>query len=205
MNYRMMALLLVSLFSGSASAVDGPAQKLLEQQAETEYCESKVAGRRNRDDPDWGHMHHYCYALGFQSRALKSMARPTEFRSNIEQALDNFNYVLSHVSPGFYMLPEVMIEKGRTLQLAKRTTEATALFTEALILNPNLTAGYVALADQLSDTGNKSGALLVVKNGLQHVPDSRALQRRYLTLGGKEPFPGATPTKQGGEPQPAKQ
>ena len=95
--------------------------------------------------------------------------------------------------------------EGQDAAACEANDRATALFTEALILNPNLAAGYVALADQLSDSANKAGALQVVKNGLQRVPDSRPLQRRYLMLGGKEPFPGATPTKQGGEPEPAKQ
>ena len=161
-------------------------------------CAAKYGARMDRDNPDWGHMHHFCTALAFQNRAMRSVGRPSEFKSNIDQALDNFNYVLNHVSSGFDMRPEIMIEKARTLLLAKKTKEANALFTEALILNPNLAAAYVALADQYSDTGNKKAALQVVTNGLQHVPDSRPLRRRYLELGGKEPFPGQPPAPKSG-------
>ena len=205
MTGRLPAFLLLSLISGGLAAADVPAQQQLDQQEQTRVCEAKIAGRMNRDDPDWGHMHHYCYALGFQSKALKSMARPVELRSNVEQAVDNFNYVLNHTTQKFAMRPEVLIEKGRTLQLVKKTGEATACFAEALKLNPSLPMAYVSLADQFSDNGNKAAAMQIVKDGLMHVPDSPALRRRYLQLGGKEPFPRPASAPSGTEQQPAKQ
>lgn len=135
--------------------------------------------------PDWLHIHHYCYALTFTNRYYQDYAdKPTQ-HDDLNQALNNYNYVLSHASPGFWMRPEIHTQKGRLLAAAKHYAEAVSEIEQALKGNPDYAPAYAALSDIYADLGQKSKSLATVEQGLQHVPDNNALQRHYKLLTGK--------------------
>ena len=85
--------------------------------------------------------------------------------------------------------PTAQMYRGMAYVLLKNHTKAALDLNEALRRNPGLQDAYSQLADMYSGLGNKHGALTIVTEGLKNLPASKPLRRRYLALGGKEPFP----------------
>ncbi|MHB1247082.1 MAG: tetratricopeptide repeat protein [Sulfuriferula sp.] len=99
--------------------------------------------------------------------------------------MNNYNYMLSHASPGFWMRPEIHTQKGRLLAATKSYAEAVSEIEQALKGNPNYAPAYAALSDIYADLGQKSKSVAALEQGLQHAPDTVSLQRRYKQLTGK--------------------
>lgn len=159
---------------------------------EQAMCQARIyAGRDTSDRGNWQHMHHYCDCLRFTDRALAATARGDkyDFKYNLQIAIGGCDYIFSHTTPDYNMRPEVHVSKGKALRLAGRDAEAAMEFSKAQQLNPNYASAYHELASLYIRQGNKKMALEVVTDGLRHVAGSKALQRRYLDLGGKLPYP----------------
>lgn len=155
------------------------------------YCKAKLSLDPSDDiqysgmiGPNWVHIHHYCFALNFTNRYYKHFDSQDR-RYFLKNALDNYDYMFSHVTPDFWMLPEIHTEKGKLLSSAKLYTEAVGELEKALQGNPSYAEAYVALSDVYLNMDQKSNALTAVERGLQHVPDKKSLQRRYKLLTGK--------------------
>lgn len=148
-----------------------------------------IYARRDSDRDNWQHMHHYCDCVRFTDRALATMGNKYDFKYNLQIAIGGCDYVLSHTTPDFNMRPEVLVTKGKALRLFNKDAEAAVAFTTALQMNPNYAPAYYNLAALYDRQGNKKMALEVVTNGLKRVSGSKALQRRYVELGGKLPYP----------------
>ncbi|MDX1252615.1 MAG: tetratricopeptide repeat protein [Gammaproteobacteria bacterium] len=157
---------------------------------EQAMCQVKIyAGRDTSDSGNWQHMHHYCDCLRFTDRAATARGDKNDFKYNLQLAIEGCDYIFSHSTPDFYMRPEVHVSKGRALRLAGRDAEASMEFSKARQLNPNYAPAYNELASLYIRQGNKKTALEVVTDGLRHIAGSKSLQRRYLELGGKLPYP----------------
>lgn len=139
--------------------------------------------------PDWGHMHHFCDCIRFRHRAMASMGDRNRFKFNITEAIGGCDYVLRKASSGFAMRPHIHVEKGRALLLGGDKLAAEQEFRRALQMNPAVVPAYVELAQLLHATGRASDALDILGRGLRHNPKNRQLQKTYLDMGGKEPFP----------------
>ena len=84
-----------------------------------QYCSDRLNNSRNRDRwrREFGveiylHLHHYCYALVFYSRAS------TEFdarkrRSAAKEGIGNFDYVLKRWPPNFPLYQQALIYKDQ--------------------------------------------------------------------------------------------
>lgn len=149
-----------------------------------DYDEGRVSNQKDR-----GHMHHYCDCLRFTNRALKHSRSSSQFRYNIDVAIDGCSYVVKHVSSSFYYLPKVYIARGRAYQYAKDNGNALRDFMAALKHKPDYARAYIELIKFYQKIGDDETAMEYAINGLKRKPDSKALKRRYLKLGGKEPFP----------------
>ncbi|WP_119293250.1 hypothetical protein [Azohydromonas sediminis] len=44
--------------------------------------------------PIWDHLHHFCYAMNFMNRQVSELHKPTR-RNQLEQAINNYDYVLA--------------------------------------------------------------------------------------------------------------
>ena len=136
----------------------------------------------------WNHMHHYCYALNFVNRFYR--ARDAESKKDsLSQAISNLGYMLSHTSDSYFMRGQFMLDQGRAMILQGKKPQGLNVIQNALTLDPELEPGYRYIADYYKDMGKNGEALKWVSTGLKYAPQSRALQRRYKELGGKEPFP----------------
>jgi len=85
--------------------------------------------------------------------------------------------------------PTAQMYRGMARLLTGDRAGATLDLTDAIRLNPRALTAYAQLSDTQAGMGNKPKALETVTEGLKHLPSSKQLQRRYLELGGKEPFP----------------
>jgi len=161
------------------------------------YCAAKFSEGKNPESAkvwrasiggDFMHIHHYCAGLNFLNRA-RGMASGNDKRGTLGAAMGNFNYMLDNASPGFYLRPEILMNRGITQSMQGKGGAAVGDLLKAIEINPNLPRAYMALADLYAKQKNRSKALETVTAGLRHNPDTKSLQRRYTELGGKLPYP----------------
>lgn len=190
-----LSLLIASLVAHAEVASWTPTDE--EMRSLPPYCPAKMKYKQGDPEydnwsqsigPNFVHIHHYCAALNFYNRAFRARSAADK-RFNLSSSLDNFGYMITHVSKDFSLLPEIYVSRGRTLVFAQKETEAIRDFQKAIELNPKYERAYNALSDQWVEAKNKTKALEVVTEGLRQVPASRGLKRRYDELGGKKPYP----------------
>lgn len=145
-------------------------------------------------------LHHYCAGLNFMNRYWS--ARSARDRSfYLERALGNFDYMVKAEKPDFALRVELYSQRGAVNKLLRKPGEAIKDFNTARSIDPRAVKPYLQLADLYVTTKAPARALETLTEGLRHVPDSKALQRRYLELGGKRPFPDPIVAK-AAEPRP---
>lgn len=166
------------------------------------YCKARFTAPRgspewqawwNRLGKNFQDIHHYCVGMNSMNRYWA--ARDPKDRSfYLEKAMNNFDYMVNAAQPDFPLRAEVYASRGEALKLQRKTGEAMRDLQQAIELNPALAKAYQQLIDIYSDAAMKDKALETATQGLRYIPASRSLQRRYLELGGKKPFP--EPVKQ---------
>ncbi len=157
---------------------------------EEAMCQAMVySGRDQSEHENWMHMHHFCDCIRFTNRAYSSLGNWNDMRYNLQVAIGGCDYVFQHAKPGFYMLPEVHLQKGKALKLYRQEGKALIEFMDAIRGNPKLAPAYLELADIQVRSKKPQEALRTVTEGLRHIPDSKPLKRRYSELGGKLPYP----------------
>jgi tetratricopeptide (TPR) repeat protein len=143
---------------------------------------------RDRVGENFIDIHHYCFALVAVNRYWSSRS-PQDRGFYLQRALLNYNYVVNAMKPDFTLGAELFSDRGALFMLMGKPGEAAKDFNKALSINPNFAKPYLQLADLHVAIKAPTHALETVTEGLRHLPDSTALQRRYLELGGKKPFP----------------
>ena len=162
------------------------------------YCAAKFGERANPElartwrssmGGDFIHIHHYCAGLNFLNRSRSMPSSQT--RDVLGAVVREFDYVLTHASPDFYLRGEILMNRGIALSMAKRKGEAVGNLLKAIELDPKQPRAYMALADLYAGQNNRSKALETATEGVRHNPDTKRLQRRYRELGGGMPYPDA--------------
>jgi len=164
-----------------------------------EYC--KVRATDNHQSPEFQSwmqrigpqfidLHHYCAGLNYINRYQYRVSDKNR-GYYLGRAVPEIDYVAKNMRPDFPLAGEIYFNRGIALQLMHKDAQAIADFFRAIEHDPNQVRAYLAIADAYLKAKNKSKALEIVTNGLHIVPESKALQRRYLELGGKKPFPVA--------------
>jgi tetratricopeptide (TPR) repeat protein len=138
--------------------------------------------------PQYSNVHHYCGGLNYLNRYYKNMGR-RDAGSYLAFAINEFTYMVDHMVPQSPIGAEIFLNRGIAYSLAKNDAKAMGDLQRALSLDPKLARAYISIADQYAKQKNNKKALDVVTEGLRHVPDNRALKRRYGELGGKQPYP----------------
>lgn len=185
---NLSALVAVLALLTNAHAADKPAfaNAFDETPAEHQECMKLVYSRKDPKDPDWVHMHHYCQGLRFYKRAQQTRNDEAQFRHNLANSVDGYDYVLRNTKKTFRMRPEVLVMRGRTLELMSQDKEAAMQYFEALELDANFSMAYGALGNLLARQGQESEALKILGEGLRRKPDNRYLQARYAAISGGE-------------------
>lgn len=138
---------------------------------------------------DFGHIHHYCYALIFISRYHGAFGDKVAKKSSAQEAIGNLDYVINHSNPNFSMLPDVYLDKGALLAAEGLYAAALTNIIKAIELKKDNKRAYGVIANVYISLKQTDKALSYVTEGLRYNPSSKQLRRQYLELGGKEPFP----------------
>jgi hypothetical protein len=146
--------------------------------------------RKSAQDPNWATLNHYCDCLRFYNRALGARIK-TNKGFFIQESIQGCDYVLEHTTEDFRFRPEMHYRKGLAYELKGDQISAAREFMLALQGNPALPEVYQSLGDIYLQRKEKTKALELYTEGLRYAPNSKALQRRYFELGGKEPLPHA--------------
>lgn len=162
------------------------------------YCAVRLNGKR--DSPQWqamqsqfgknfNDMHHYCAGLNFLNNRYYQARSRSDKSLVLERAEANFNYMRKAALPEFPLRADAYFYHGITLRLMGQPGLAVSDLLQAIEINPGLTKAHLELVSLYRNSKQNSQAMDAVVAGLKRVPDSKALQRHYLELGGKEPFP----------------
>lgn len=191
-----VVLTLLAMLTPIPSALANWAPTQAEMAALPAYCAAKFDEGRNPEAAkmwrasmggDFSHIHHYCAGLNFLNRGRGTFGSGRN--GVLGAAVREFDYVLSHASPGFYLRAEILMNRGIALSLLKRDGEAVGNLLEAIKLDARQPRAYMTLADLYDKQKNRGKALETVSEGLRQNPGTKSLQRRYTELGGKLPYP----------------
>lgn len=174
------------------------------------YCRAKFTLKQG--SPEWNawrdrigsnffDLHHYCAGLNFANRYW-SARTPQDRGFCLQSAMNNFNYMVKAAKPDFALGAELYSDRGEVFKLMGKRGEAAKDFNQAISINSRIVKPYLQLAELYVADKSAKRALEAVAEGLRHIPDSTALQRRYLELGGRKPFPDPIAAKVG-DPLPA--
>lgn len=203
-KHMFPCIMLMLLASGSAAATklsfvpDAQEMALMPP-----YCKVKFTAPQG--SPEWQawrdrigenfiDIHHYCVGLNYVNRywgAHNALDRGYYLKN----AMDNFNYMVKAAKPGFPLLSELYSNRGDVFKLEGQPGQAIEDYNHAIASNPQATRPYLQLIDLYESQKLREKSLKVATEGLRNDPGSKALQRRYLELGGKRPFPKPTRTE----------
>lgn len=161
------------------------------------YCKAKLLPNTTPEESkywggrigqNYGDLHHYCAALNYMNRYWS--VRDAKDRGYLLSiAMNNLNYMVKAEKPDFPLRAELYSNRGEVFRLQGKPAQAVGDFRHAIELDPTLTRPYLQLISYFESIKKRGEALEIAKTGLRNRPDSKALQRRYLELGGKKPFP----------------
>lgn len=169
-----------------------------------DYCQAKygkyrgnkaVSDRWSRvfGPENWHNMHHYCHHLKEILRADRSIGNTSERLFHLQKARQGLERLLENETTDDWVLrPEahtklakVLLDMARLRKNAGYESEAVNHLKEAIQIKPDYVPPYLRLADYYADHGEPEQALEVVREGLNHVSDSSALERRNKELSAK--------------------
>jgi tetratricopeptide (TPR) repeat protein len=196
-RYILILGLITPIVCAPAYAADTGYPNDSELRSLPEYCQVKL--RQKPGDagystwlgilgPDFIHTHHFCAGLNFINRHYKARSAYDK-KYYLTAALPEFGYMVTHAAPTYSLMPDVYMNRGVALSKLGRDGEAIVDFQKAIELNPKLPRAYAMVGDYYAERKLTNRALAAITEGLKQAPDSKMLQRRYLELGGKKPFP----------------
>jgi len=195
--YRNLFGALFLIWGVPAHAADLPGTPTPEEMVLLpEYCKVRYTDSRSpefqawmqRVGPKFMGVHHFCNGVNYINRYLY---RTTDKKRDyyLSRALPEIDYVAKEMPPDFPLAGDIYLNRGIALQLMKKDSLAIIDFYKSIEHDPKQVRAYIAIADMHSKANNKSKALESITTGLRNVPDSKNLQKKYLELGGKAPFP----------------
>jgi tetratricopeptide (TPR) repeat protein len=183
-------LYLIATFLGGLTLVGAAhAQSSASTPEEHAICRAAIPPVPPGASADWMHTHHYCDCILYRYRALRNMGDRNKFTYLLGEASDGCEYVLRAASRSFSLRPRIHIDNARAYALKGNTERASQQYLLAIELKPTEVDAFVELVDLQRKRGHAALALETVTRGLRHNPDAKSLQKRYLELGGKQPFP----------------
>lgn len=105
------------------------------------------------------HMHHYCWGLIKERRALQPGQRKEIREGLLKNVVTEYQYVIRNVSPDFILLPEVLVKLGDAHRRVGDLNNAKAAYDSALERRPDYWPACTRWADALAESNQKAAAL----------------------------------------------
>ena len=118
----------------------------------------------------WG-MHHYCWALIHLQRANRAGETPQFRKWAIQEAIDDFGFVVKIAPADFVLLPEIHFRIGDAYLLLGDVGSAFGEFAKSRELKPDYWPPYVAEANRMMKAGMNKEALALLERGLALMPN----------------------------------
>lgn len=128
--------------------------------------------------PTYHHLHHYCWGMMKSNRGLILAKDHNVRRFYLNDALQEYDYVIERAPPDFILLPEIRTKKAENLFQLGRAPVAIFELEQAIAAKPDYWPPYARLADHYKDTGAMAKAREIIEQGLKAAPDTPALTRR---------------------------
>lgn len=150
-----------------------------------EYCHHKLWVSRTHPNPpksekwetffgpEFVHIHHYCWALVWLSRANRR-GEPHR-KSLLGSVYGDVGYVLKNTGPNFPIRAELYTRQLEVSSLLSDEKAAEQAFRDAVQANPKFVRAYWLRAFWLFKRGKLSEAMKVADQGLEQVPESKML------------------------------
>lgn len=148
--------------------------------------------------------HHYCRIPVLRGRYYRER-KPHIKSFLLSEIVSEANYVITHSQPDAPLLANTYLEKARALLDSGQEAKAIVEYLNAIQTDPKFTSPYLDMARIHVRLNNKSKALALIAEALKHNPDSKALRKRYVELGGQMPYPTPYPAKEAQIQQPPEQ
>lgn len=134
-------------------------------------------------------LHHYCAGLDHLNKYYTAKSQDKR-NWHYSLGMSEFNYVLKHPDPVRNpLVGNQYYSRGKLYSLGGKDIAAVKDWYKAIEVNPKLRRAYLDLARYLAAHDQKDQALKIITTGLRHLPKSKSLQKRYVKLGGKLPYP----------------
>jgi tetratricopeptide (TPR) repeat protein len=157
------------------------------------YCKARLFdGNKSPQYQKWNqrmgketflHVHHYCAALFTINLAYRD---PAQRDYLLKHALGNIGYMETHAPMSSRLMPEMLVKKGKVLQMQGRGPEAMMAFHSSINLNKKYSPAYMAIADYYISTEQYDEAMEITEKGLKLVPKSKGLKRRQEKIASKQ-------------------
>ncbi len=132
-------------------------------------------------------MHHYCYALIHMMRGKRAGLTKMEYKEAWTGAIEEMDFTLQFLPPDFVLMPEMMLNRGRSLMRLKKADAAMENFAKSIEAKSDYWPPYLEMADYQVSVGAKAKAIETLQEGLRKAPDAKALRSRLRELGGAMP------------------
>lgn len=132
------------------------------------------------------HFHHYCFAMKVENKLI-APRDAAERKGVVDEIVGQISYVVSHVQPDHFLLPEAYALRGRALYVGKRNVEAESDLLHALQLDPRHTRAAAQLAMLYMNTNRRSDAANVVRATLELMPGDYRLRQLAKELKIEQP------------------
>lgn len=208
-NLTLLALAL-HLFAGSSAALAQPTDTIPWAQLPPYCAESELSpsyqrfGARwqywtNLMGPSFNRIHHYCRGLMHLMRAKRTPEGQQSRSIVLKLAISEFDFILKGSDAwngGFPLLPEMLVRKGEAAALLQDWGTAYSAYLDARKVKPDYWPAYSAWAEVLIRIGKREEARSLLQEGLKFSPNSDALRKLFLQVGGQLediPEPAAVP------------
>jgi tetratricopeptide (TPR) repeat protein len=129
------------------------------------------------------HIHHYCAALNDVNIAMMAKTKKERDASLEYSMAGGFDYMWNQAGTSCGMMPEILLNKGKTLLMLNKGPEAAMTFQKAIEINRRYIPAYLALADLYKRTGQIDSARKLLDYALTIDPKSKPVQSRLAELG----------------------
>lgn len=165
------------------------------------YCQDKLTFKgknksywRSIFGEHWAHMHHYCGAIVWYSKALMAPLGSKGQNGRgffLTETINNLNYSIRSATTRaastpsaatWPLLPNAYYKRAKALEAQGQNSNAMQDYQRAINLKKNFALAYAAISDLFKKLGDIKNSKKYIEEGLKHSPNSKALKRRKAKL-----------------------